>query len=145
MGKEYRVGKLIFEGKYLNGKMWAGSGFDAKRDIIFKIVNGTGHVKEYDENWKLIFEGEYLKGLREGKGKEYFPNGKILFDGNYKKGKKYGKGIIYNEYSEKTFEGDFLDDKKMGKAKNLAYLNHLKENIKMAKNMEKEKNIIMAN
>ena len=117
MGKEYRVGILIFEGKYLNGKMWEGSGFDAKGDIIFKIVNGAGHVKEYHENGKLKFEGEYLKGLREGKAKEYFPNGKIFFEGNYKKGKKNGIGIIYDEYSKKIFEGDFLDDKKNGKGK----------------------------
>ena len=30
--------------------------------------NGKG--KEYDDNGKLIFEGEYLYGQKNGKGKE---------------------------------------------------------------------------
>ena len=113
LGKEYRVGKLIFEGKYFNGYIWTGNGFNAVGEIDFKIVNGKGRVKEYNENGRLRFEGEYLKGLREGKGKEFFPTGKKSFEGNYKKGKKNGKGIIYGYYG-KIFEGDFLDDKKNG-------------------------------
>ena len=42
-GKEYKYGKLLFEGEYLNGKKW------------------NGKVKEY-EYGKLLFEGEYLNG-----------------------------------------------------------------------------------
>ena len=37
---------------------------------------------------KLIFEGEYLKGERNGKGKEYHDNGFILFEGEFKSGKR---------------------------------------------------------
>ena len=29
----------------------------------------------------LVFEGEYLKGERNGKGKEYDQNGMLLFEG----------------------------------------------------------------
>ena len=33
---------------------------------------------------KLIFEGEYLNGERNGKGKEYHSyNGNLLFEGEY--------------------------------------------------------------
>ena len=35
--------------------------------------------KEY-EGGKLIFEGKYLNGERNGKGKEYYDNGKLKFD-----------------------------------------------------------------
>jgi len=32
---------------------------------------------------KIIFEGEYLNGKRNGKGKEYYNNGKLQFEGEY--------------------------------------------------------------
>ena len=48
--KNMSVGKLEFEGEYLNGKR-----------------NGKG--KEYNYEGKLLFEGEYLNGKRwNGKG-----------------------------------------------------------------------------
>jgi len=37
-----------------------------------------------------MFEGEYLNGLRNGKGKE-FSFGTLIFEGEYLKGKKMGK------------------------------------------------------
>ena len=52
-GKEYKKGKVIFEGEYLNGGKWNGKG------------------KEYHLG-KLIFEGEYLNGKKgNGYGYEY--------------------------------------------------------------------------
>ena len=50
----------------------------------------NGKVKEYYYNGKLIFEGEYLNGKRNGKGKEYY-NGKLIFEGEYLNGKKMEK------------------------------------------------------
>ena len=41
-------------------------------------INGLG--KEYRLNTnKLIFEGEYLNGKKNGRGKEYYENGQIKF------------------------------------------------------------------
>ena len=51
------------------------------------IRNGKG--KEYNLDGKLIFEGEYLNGIRNGKGKEYYYDGKLLFEGEYLKGKRW--------------------------------------------------------
>ena len=48
--------------------------------------NGKG--KEYDDNGKLEFEGEYLNGERNGKGKEYYDNGNLKFEGQYINGKR---------------------------------------------------------
>ena len=42
--------------------------------------------KEY--NGKLMFEGEYLNGKRNGKGKEYDFNGKLKFEGEFLNGTK---------------------------------------------------------
>jgi len=40
-------------------------------------------VKEYYDDGKIEFEGEYLNGERNGKGKEYNKNGKLEFEGEY--------------------------------------------------------------
>jgi len=40
-------------------------------------------------NDKLIFEGEYLNGQRNGKGKEYYENETLKFEGEYFNGKKW--------------------------------------------------------
>ena len=37
----------------------------------------------YNYNGKLIFDGEYLKGKRNGKEKEYDDEGKLIFEGEY--------------------------------------------------------------
>ena len=51
--------------------------------------------KEYYDNGKLKYKGEYLNGEKEGKGKEYYwNNGKLIFEGEYSNGKRNGKGIL---------------------------------------------------
>ena len=52
-------------------------------DSIYELINGTGKIKEYNEDGELEFEGEYLNGERNGKGKEYHGNGKLKFEGEY--------------------------------------------------------------
>ena len=42
-----------------------------QRNSIYELIKGTGKIKEYNDNGKLIFEGEYLNGERNGKGKIY--------------------------------------------------------------------------
>ena len=51
--------------------------------------------KEYDDG-ALRFEGEYLNGLRNGKGKEYYYNGKLEFEGEYSNGTRNEKGKQYD-------------------------------------------------
>ena len=43
-GKEYKDGKIIFDGEYYHGKRWNGKG------------------KEFNEEGKIIFEGKYKNG-----------------------------------------------------------------------------------
>ena len=115
-----------------------GIGYDRNGDIIYKINNNiNGKRKEYEDGFgKLIFEGEYLNGKRNGKGKEYYYEGKILFEGEYLNGKRWnGKGydinnkVVYElknwngkvkEYyndGELFFEGEYLYGEKNGKGK----------------------------
>ena len=68
-----------------------------------EIKNGNGKRKEYYENGKLKFEGEYIDGIRDGKGKEYYIDGELEFEGEYLNGKKWnGKG--YNKNDNREFE-----------------------------------------
>ena len=138
---EYELGKLKFEGEYLNGKKWDGKGYDDKENIIYELKNGAGYMKEYDnDTGKLIFEGEYLKGEKNGKGKEY-ENNELKFEGEYLNGKKWnGKGyddnnnVIYElkngagymkEYDEDTgtliYEVEYLNGELNGKFKRYDY------------------------
>ena len=81
------------------------------RSIIYES-NGKG--KEYNSNDdKLIYEGEYLNGQRNGKGWEYYQNGIIKFFGEYLKGKRNGKGKEYNIYGGLKFDGEYLNNRKI--------------------------------
>ena len=31
-------------------------------EVVYEINNGKGNIKEYDGNYEIIFEGEYLNG-----------------------------------------------------------------------------------
>ena len=77
--------------------------------------NGKG--KEYDLFGELGFEGEYKNGKRNGKGKEYYENGKLKFEGEYLNGKRNGKGKEYNPEGKLKFEGNYLNGKRNGKGK----------------------------
>ena len=81
-------------------------------NIVYELKDGKGLVKEYNEhnNNRLIFEGEYLNGKRNGKGKEYDIFGLFEFEGEYLNGKRNGKGKKYFN-GTLLFEGEYLDDK----------------------------------
>ena len=67
----------------------------------YKIGGNSGTVKEYSLiSDSLVFEGEYLKGERNGKGKEY-DFGNLKYDGEFKNGRKNGKGKEYYGFEEK--------------------------------------------
>ena len=83
MEKEKNIGmeKLDFEGQYLKGKKWNGKGFNINNEKVYEIKNGNGLVKEYNNEGKIIFVGEYLNGEKNGKGKEYSEyDNKLIFN-----------------------------------------------------------------
>ena len=110
-GKNYFNDNSIFEGVYLNNQKIVGAYYDKNGLKIRGINNINGKGKEYDDNGKIKFEGEYLNGERNGKGKEYH-NGILFFEGIYSNGKKNGKGIEYYYNGNKKFEGEYFYDRK---------------------------------
>ena len=78
------------------------------------IKNGIpgGKGKIYYNDLKLKFEGEWEKGVFEGKGVYFYHNdpfGKIKYVGEFHKGKKEGQGRCYNKDGI-LFEGKYASD-----------------------------------
>jgi len=93
-GKFYINRKLEYEGEFLLDKKWSGKGYDKYGNVIYELINGNGNVKEYTSyGGSLIYEGEYLNGIRNGKGKEY-ENCKVVFEGEYENGKRKNKNYF---------------------------------------------------
>ena len=130
--------------------------FQKKIDIT--LNNYKNYSKRYIiyENWyygkefegysdRLIYEGEYLNGERNGKGKEYFrykvlkkirniTDGKgkefyigdmMSFEGEYKNGKRNGKGKEFYPGGELKFEGEYKNGERNGKG--IEYFDNEKE------------------
>jgi len=108
-GKEYINGKLEYEGEYMIQKKWTGKTYDEKLNVIYEINNGTGKIRQYNDELKIIFEGEFFKGKRKGKGVEYDSYGRIIFEGEYLNDKRNGKGVEYEPYGKILFEGEYLN------------------------------------
>ena len=98
-------------------KNWKRKGFDENGNIIYEIIySNDGIAKEYDFDGKLEFEGEYLNGLRNGKGKSYEDNGRLEFEGEYLNGKKWnGKEKEYDYNGKLVFDGEYLNGEKIFK------------------------------
>ena len=84
---------------------------------------------------KLIYEGGYKNGKRNGKGIEYDNNEKKIFEGNYLNGKRNGRGIEINAIFNRLFEGEYKNGKRNGRGKeyyssNSKHINDGEEKIK---------------
>ena len=126
--KEYYSNDQIkFEGEYVNGqingeiKMY---NYDGILELEGEYLNGekNGFGKEFYDNGNLLFEGEYLNGRWNGKVKEYNRQGDLLFEGEYLNGERNGEGKEYNSVGDIIFEGEYLNNKRWkGKGKEYGY------------------------
>ena len=101
----------------------------------YLINENNGSVKEYNilDN-KLLYEGEYLNGKRNGTGKEYYYDGNIYFEGEYLNGIRWngkaydiknnalyelknGKGFVEGRYNNSYYKGEYSNGKLNGKGK----------------------------
>ena len=112
---------MEFDGEYLIDGKWDGKGYDQNGNVIYELHNGNGMVREYDCLEDLVFEGEYNKGKRNGKGKEY-KYGHLYFEGEYNKGKRNGKGKEYNKEGKIIFEGDYKNDSRDKEKKKICFI-----------------------
>ena len=91
-----------------------GKGYDINNNIVYELKNGNGYVKEYNDfTGKLMFEGEYINGQRNGRSKAYYLNKKLNFEGEYFNDKRKGEGKEYNNKGQLEFVGEYLYDYKL--------------------------------
>ena len=131
--------QLIRYNKYLQSKIGITIDDFKKESGVYKIIQKNGKGQEFSlETNRLIFEGEYLNGKRNGKGKEYDRFGQLLFEGIYLNGKKWtgkgydkygkdkiilelnngkGEGQEYGISTDFDYEGEFLNGERNGKGK----------------------------
>ena len=78
--------------------------------VLFEPNNmGKEYLRKYNI---LLFVGEYINGMKNGKGKEYYEDGCLKFEGEYLNGKKHGKGKEYYNEGKVAFEGEYVKGKK---------------------------------
>ena len=83
---------MINNNKLIQNKLNLDLEYYKKISGKYKIAEKNGNGREYILNTnKLIFEGEYLNGKRNGKGKEYNNEGELIFEGDFLQGKKQEK------------------------------------------------------
>ena len=140
LSEKQKLNMLIYN-KQLQRKFGINIENYKKASVKYKVGERNGKGKEYNNNGKLIFEGEYLNGKRNGKGKDYdydgclefegeylngkrngkgkeYKSGKLIFEGEYLNGEKWnGKGKEYNNNGKLIFEGEFLNGKRKAKGK----------------------------
>ena len=124
-------GILIYEGKYQNGGKIEGKEYkNEQKSFIGKYKNNFKYKgKEYNILEKLIFQGEYNKGLYwngyfyffrnsvktgqliQGCGtvKQFNYDGFLSFQGVYKNGFKFS-GVELNKNGQKIYEGEYKNN-----------------------------------
>ena len=112
LSEEQKLEMIIYNKKFQNK---LGIDVEYYKKISGKYLirenNGNGKVYELDTN-KLIFEGEYKDGKKNGEGKEFYKNGQLKFEGDYKDGKKNGIGKEFYENSYLKFKGEYRNGKR---------------------------------
>jgi len=113
--KDYSDGKLIFEAEIKDRKIIY-SKFYEKNNNILEYKNGTGYTRKYclliNNSEYLEFEGEFIDGVKNGKGKEYNIFNKLEFEGEYLNGERQGKGKEYDINGSLIFEGEYINGKR---------------------------------
>jgi antitoxin component YwqK of YwqJK toxin-antitoxin module len=138
----YNNGQVEQSGKYnKNGKpdgLWKWNYPDGSLKREENFLNGLseGIMTEYDEQSKIICQGEYIAGLEEGKWtyhtgdrweegtyrggmrngewKSYYPDGKLSFEGNYIDDNPNGRHTWYWDNGNRKDEGKFIMGRKDG-------------------------------
>jgi antitoxin component YwqK of YwqJK toxin-antitoxin module len=98
----------IFEGEYRNGRRHQGTSYNENGNkytgsFADGFIHGFGTL--YTNSVKIV--GDFVKNLMHGHIKVYDTDGKLEFEGTYADNKKNGHGIEYNSSGRKIFEGEF--------------------------------------
>ena len=122
-GKEYKKGKLQFEGEYKNSKRNGKGRRYRNNELIFEGIykdgkewEGKGIIPDYN-NDSYEFFGIIHEGKVNGEAKKFlFGDKKPVYEGNFVDSKKSGFAKEYKD-DNLIYEGEFLEDKRNGNGK----------------------------
>ena len=109
-GKYYENNILKLDGIFKDNEIINGKLYLANKTYYignFKDYKPNGKGKIFDENEKLIYEGDFIDGEFEGKGKQIFDFG--YYEGEFKNDDYNGKGKYY-ENNILKLDGIFKDN-----------------------------------
>jgi antitoxin component YwqK of YwqJK toxin-antitoxin module len=115
----YLDGILKSEGSYIAGKksgLWKYYHPNGQLEQTGSYNNRGKEDKQwtwYYPDGSLHREEYYFNGVQDGHSIELFPDGKVITEGEYIEGKKNGKWIL--DYGDHREEGEYSDDKRKGK------------------------------
>ncbi|MGE7092487.1 AAA family ATPase [Lysinibacillus sp. NPDC048646] len=122
----YKDGKKYYEGHFRNDLM---DGYG----ILYYEEDVIAPYKELRTQYTQLnhpqFEGDFVHGMKKGKGTQYYPNGFLQYEGDFMWNHMQGAGKLY--YTPETptaeelatgvtklqYEGYFFEDMKHGKGK----------------------------
>ena len=129
--KEYNLGTLIkepIEEFKINNKKEINEEIKVEKNkkkvyengeyYIGEYLNGLRHGKGilYYKNNTILYDGEFVKDKYEGKGKYIWEDGEYYI-GEYLNGLRHGKGIEYYKNNTIKYDGEFVKGKAEGKGK----------------------------
>jgi len=122
----YKDGKIYYEGHFRNDLMDGYGILYYEEDVIapFKDLR-----TQYPHLNRPQFEGDFVHGMKKGKGTQYYPNGFLQYEGDFMWNHMQGAGKYYYAPDTPTtmeldagitvlqYEGYFFEDMKHGKGK----------------------------
>lgn len=106
-GDVFRGGEIMGKGRYIWQKGAKGKG-DFEGEIKDGVPHGAGFCTWDDTSW---YDGDWVKGVREGNGNYEFLNENIFYNGEWVNDKFDGLGTL--KEGNLTFRGHFNEGKRV--------------------------------
>lgn len=122
----YKSGHVYYEGQFRNDLM---EGYG----VLYYEEDGIAPFKELRELYPHLnqpqYEGDFVHGMKKGKGKQYYPSGFLQYEGDFIWNHMQGAGKLYyapespsaeelaKGVTSLLYDGYFFEDMKHGKGK----------------------------
>lgn len=138
-GKIEQSGNYNEKGEAENKWVWYYNSGELMREETYRKGVRDGLLTEFDQNekviaqgdfidgkeegfWRVITndfveEGDFVEGMRQGKWKHFYADGGLAFEGQFIENQPNGKHIFYYPNGKKSEEGSYLMGRKNGEWK----------------------------